>query len=141
MRAEQDARVLAMHRRIADVRAASPAYRPPPELPPAPADGPGTELEGLIDSLGLKKKEGCRNCRKLADAMNRWGVAGCLEHREAILSQLRKAQQKLGWLEAMRAGANAVRAGLVLNPLDPAPGLFDEAIRRAALKAHPADCR
>lgn len=107
--------------------------RPPRAAPPrATPPGPGTELGRLLLSLGLKKESGC-GCGKLRDAMNNWGVEGCREHREAILAQLRKSQERLGWVEKLKAGAMAVKTGLAfkLDWGDPAPGLLDEAVRRA----------
>jgi len=106
------------------------AARPPLTSVP-PADGPGSELKRLLTELGLTGKAGC-GCEAFLLQMNAWGLDGCAQHREAILAQLRVNQARLGWLEALRAAAAAVRSGLVLalNPLDPAPGLLDEALRR-----------
>ncbi len=93
--------------------------------------GPGTELSRLITELGLSAVKGC-GCNAVAAKMNKWGVAGCEEHREEILAELRKNKAHLTWLETLKAGVKSLAAGLVLNPLDPAPGLLDEAIRRAS---------
>jgi hypothetical protein len=61
-------------------------------------------------------------------------VAGCEANRPEILGRLRAAQARLGWPDRLRAAARAVSSGLAfrLNPLDPAPGLLAEALRRAA---------
>lgn len=93
--------------------------------------GVGSEMEKVIGELGWKAT-GCAGCKIMAQKMNRWGVEGCETHREEILGWLRYQQSQAGWLEKMRAGVLAVKTGLVtrLNPLDPAPGLLDESIRR-----------
>jgi hypothetical protein len=89
------------------------------------------ELKKLIAELGLSVVRGCgRNA--LASKMNGWGVEGCRERREEILTALRKNKAHLTWVGTLRAGVKSVAAGLVLNPLDPAPGLLDEATRRAS---------
>jgi len=86
---------------------------------------------GLLGSLGLKPG-GCA-CKSKARMMDEWGVEGTERNREMVVDWLREEQGKRGWLEYFRAAAGAVRGGLVLalNPLDPAPGLLDEALRRA----------
>lgn len=102
----------------------------PPAGQPCQCGGPGTELKALLKSLGLTPLEGCK-CNKRARQMDQWGVAGCREHREEILTWLRKEQKKRNWMEKLVAGVAAVKQGLILNPLDPAAGLLDEAIKRA----------
>ncbi len=108
--------------------------RTPPSRPPL-TGGPGTELKALLTSLGLDSAGGC-GCADRAKKMDVWGVADCEEHREEILAWLRREQAKRGWLEKTKAIALAVTTGLafVLDPLDPAPGLLDEALRRARQK-------
>ncbi len=115
---------------------------PPNQAPSVPlrgrptlTGGPGTELKTLLASLGLDSAGGC-GCADRAKKMDVWGVAGCEEHREEILAWLRREQAKRGWLEKTKAIALAVTTGLafVLDPLDPAPGLLDEVLRRARQK-------
>lgn len=119
-------------------RAAPPAAKSKPEARPAnktkQTGGPGTELKRLIVSLGLTAVQGC-GCDKWAGEMDSWGVAGCEARREEILARLRESQSKLGWVEKTKAAVLAVKTGLAfkLDPLDPAPGLLDEAVRRAGL--------
>jgi hypothetical protein len=99
-------------------------------------EGPGTELKVLLASLGLTAG-GCQ-CDAHAQKMNNWGTEGCKEHKEEILSWLRAEQKKRGWRDFLLAGRNALLTGLVtkVKILDPAPGLLEEAIRRA--EAHEA---
>jgi hypothetical protein len=99
-----------------------------------PAEGPGAELARLIGDLGLSGEQGCE-CAARAAQMNAWGVEGCRERAEEITTWLREQGAKLGWLGKLKAGALAASQGLLLNPLDPAPGLLEEAIRRAERKA------
>lgn len=96
--------------------------------------GPGTELKHLLASIGITEASGC-GCGAKAAEMNRWGVAGCKEHRAEIIAWLREQQQKAGWAATLTAGINAVAAGLWLNPLDLLGSLVDEAIRRASRTA------
>jgi hypothetical protein len=105
--------------------------------PPPLNYGPGTELKKLLADLGLNEQGGC-GCAVRANQMDNWGVDGCREHREEILGWLREQQEKVGWATKLKAGALAVKTGLAfsLNPFDPAPGLLDEAIRRADLSEY-----
>jgi hypothetical protein len=69
--------------------------------------------------------------------MDAWGVAGCRgEHYQEIVDRFRAYASKYGWATKLKAAALAVKTGLAfrLNPLDPAPGIVDEAIRRAEEK-------
>lgn len=107
--------------------------------PPAPADGPGTELRALIASLGLTERPGCR-CKAIAAEMNRAGAAGCRQHRSAFVARLKaNADRWYGWGDWVRAGANALASGLAfrLDWSDPLGGLFDEAVCRAEEKQQP----
>jgi hypothetical protein len=65
--------------------------------------------------------------------MDLWGVDGCRANQEQIVQWMRDGQGRWGWKEKMTAATKAVTTGLAfkLNPLDPYPGLIDEAIRRA----------
>lgn len=98
---------------------------------PQNTDGPGTQLKLLLQSLGFIQGDGC-SCLARMETMDTWGLEGCRTNREAIIAWLRSEQANRGWVEKVKAGALAVKSGLVLrlNPLDPAPGLVDEALRR-----------
>jgi len=65
--------------------------------------------------------------------MDAWGVAGCRQHFDEITGRFREYAKKYDWITKARAAALAVKTGLAfkLNPLDPAPGIVEEAIRRA----------
>ncbi len=96
------------------------------------ASGPGTELSNLLSEFGIKPRTGC-SCNLLIDTMNSLGPEGCKQNKEKLLTLMRENQDKYGWGTYLRAGFNAVRTGWVfkLNPMDPLPQLFDEAIKRA----------
>lgn len=104
-------------------------------VPAPPGRGPGTELKGILAGLGIQPGRQC-DCNARAVQMDRWGVSGCREHREEIIGWLRTNQGRWGWREKVTAAARAVTSGLAfrLNPVDPYPGLVDEAIRRAAVR-------
>src|SRR5262245_64813152 len=51
------------------------------------AGSPGNALRGLIEELGLTKKENCR-CEAMRQQMNNWGVDGCRHHRAEIIDHL-----------------------------------------------------
>jgi predicted GH43/DUF377 family glycosyl hydrolase len=115
----------------------NPDPTPIPAFPPR--GGPGTELTALLTDLGLTPAKHC-GCADRARKMDEWGVSGCTARRNEIETWLRAESAKTGWVVKIKAACTAVRTGLVtaLNPLDPAPGLLDEAIRRAVEKAAPA---
>lgn len=108
------------------------ARTPEEELGP----GPGWEIHEMFRSLGFRM--GSCGCMARAKKMNEWGVKGCRipENREQILRALRNEQKRAGWGDKIKAGVLAVVTGLVavIDPLDPAPGLYDEAVRRAEAK-------
>jgi hypothetical protein len=70
--------------------------------------------------------------------MNEAGIDGCKARRDEFAQRLRDKQHLWGWAEKAAIYARAVSIGLVLNPLDPFPGLVDEAIRRAEAHAETA---
>lgn len=100
-----------------------------------PTKGPGTELMGILAQLGIRSGANC-DCKQKAAQMDTWGVAECRNNRDTIVGWLRDGQTKWGWKDKLLAAKNAVTTGLVFtfNPLDPFPGLVDEAIRRAEQK-------
>lgn len=94
--------------------------------------GPGTELKKILSSLGIEAGPTC-DCRARANEMDEWGVEGCKANRQQIIDWMREGQERWGWKDKWTGAARAVMSGLAfkLNPLDPFPGLVDEAIRRA----------
>lgn len=52
------------------------------------SEGVGTELRKLIEWFPLPKNTSCGPCKRLEQDMNRWGVQGCIERREYIISRL-----------------------------------------------------
>jgi hypothetical protein len=108
--------------------------RPAPQ-PPRPAGGPGTELKALLAELGIVPTRSCE-CNRKAEEMDRLGVGGVRRDRDRIVAWLREAQRKRSWGQQLAAAAKALASGLAwkLDPLDPAPGILEEALRRAGAK-------
>lgn len=106
-----------------------------PYTEPPPPDSVGTEFMLLTQELGLRDKAGC-NCAALRVEMNKLGIDGCKQHRDRLIGELRANAEKYGIGEKAIAAARAVTSGLAarINWIDPLPGLFDEAIRRAQVK-------
>lgn len=100
-----------------------------------PSGGPGTELKRILVALGLTA-DGCQ-CESRASRMDEWGVAGCRQRRAEIEEWLRGEYARRSWGEKVKAAVLAVSSGLAfhLDPFDPAPGLLEEAICRAAAAA------
>lgn len=98
--------------------------------------GPGAEFAGLISQLGLQSVASC-SCASLQREMDRLGVDGCRRERSRLIKSLKENYVKYTAADKMWASYNAVITGLAfkLNPLDPIPSLFDEAVRRAEEKA------
>lgn len=114
----------------ASFRAARANPKPAAPKPPKPAGSVGTRLHDVILSLGIKPKPNC-GCRALMLEMDNLGVKGVAEKREHYADALRKRADKFGVATWIAAGTAAVLSGLAfkINPLDPMPGLLDEAIR------------
>ena len=93
---------------------------------PPPANGPGTELKKILDSLGIQPIASCQCAAKQAE-YNRNGVEWCKANREAILADLKTAYDEASLLTKLRAGAKAVALGMPLT----IEGLLDLAIERA----------
>jgi hypothetical protein len=94
---------------------------------------PGGHAKLILLSLKIQPIAGC-GCDEFAKKMNDWGVSGCRgEHYDEIVARFREYAKKYDWGTKLRAAALAIKSGLAfhLNPLDPAPGIVDEAIRRA----------
>jgi hypothetical protein len=94
--------------------------------------GPGTELAALLESIGIKELPGC-GCKKKMRQMDRWGVDGCKQHFDEIVTWMRDGYEKAGLIAKVRSAAFAAAIGLAfkLEPGNPLPGLVKEAIRRA----------
>jgi hypothetical protein len=112
----------------------SKIYRACPGAPieqrsPATNEGPGTELNKIFDSLGIKPKESCQ-CKTRMAEMNCRGVQGCIDTRDEILGWLREAYDESSLSERAIAGMKAVALGLPLT----LAGLLDLAIARAEEK-------
>ena len=97
--------------------------------------GPGDAMADIIRDFGISEKQGC-SCRSLRQKMNAWGVDGCEQQRDWIVSQLEANAAKWSWLETLQiAASNAV------NPLALSlafrgniyHALLDEAIQRSRL--------
>lgn len=98
-----------------------------------PRRGPGWHLRQILKSVGIEATEAGCGCRSLAARMDRGGVQWCDRNAAEIVARLRENYAKLGWAARLKAAALSVGSGLAfrLDPLDPAPGLLAEAIRRA----------
>lgn len=94
--------------------------------------GVGSQMWKLLSGLRVKHKSSCF-CLQLAKRMNELGPDGCSDRSEELIEEMRKNQGSYGWAEHLTAGVLAVSSGLAfkLNPLDPIPGLLNEAIRLA----------
>lgn len=95
--------------------------------------GVGTHLKLLLMSLGLEESVSC-SCASMRAQMDAWGPAGCRRNQHAILTHLRTEAGKVGWTVSLKTGVKAAVSGLILNPIDPAPGLLNEAVRRAEVE-------
>lgn len=101
--------------------------------PAGPVAGPGTELKLLLDTLGVRPREGCA-CKSRMTQMNQWGVAGCEQNRDEIIRWLKdEAGKTRGW-EKVKAAARAVVHGILLDPLNVEGSLLDYAVHRARKK-------
>ena len=66
----------------------------------APNYGPGTELHQIV---GREAVKGC-NCRWWICQMDKWGVEGCIQHREEIIEALMDGAKGFGkWFEKAAA--------------------------------------
>ena len=93
-------------------------------LTPPPANGPGTELERLLMSMGFAKGASC-GCEFFKAWMNRLGVEGCREKRDIIIAQLRDQANRT----QTSFGKKLIAA--LKTDIWSVADLVDEAIRRA----------
>jgi len=134
-RKDEAAALLASHGHLLQRVAAAPSTSAQERLQAILAGhGVGSQLWKLLGSLGIEHKTTC-TCLSLAERMNALGPSGCREKSAELLEQMRKNQEQYDWTTWLKAGTLAVVTGLAfrLNPLDPLPGLLDEAIRLAEL--------
>ena len=106
-----------------------------PMIVTAPEQGVGSEFKEIVAGLGFQPSPGC-GCNSLMQQMNRAGVAGCRKSFFTFVGQLKDNGSGYGWGSMLQAAFWAAMTGLAfkVNPLDPIPGLFEEAIRRAEVK-------
>jgi hypothetical protein len=99
---------------------------------PTPETGPGTELKKLLAGFGIEPKKTC-DCNSRMSQMNRWGVAGCREHRAEIVGWMREEFAQLGWVERIRVGLAAAGSGQFgpVAAFDPVGAVVDRAIQSA----------
>lgn len=108
----------------------------------------GSQMEEILEVLGFDADEvlplGCGGtCRQWIEKMNRWGVEGCLEHEQEILSRLDEQKKAVKWKNMLGASLAAIgnlRYGFFINPLNPSKSIFDEAIRRAKVEIEERKC-
>ncbi len=117
-------------------RAGLPSVLPKRELQCPPTDGPGTRFKALADAVGYRQFKGCV-CESIRIEMDRMGsekVRANLDRYATAINANFRAQHKTAWgrLKAIaRAAPRALRRGIVVNPLDPIPGLILIACRQA----------
>lgn len=102
-------------------KAPSPAKGParrssPQKVTQAPPSEPvGTHLASLIPDWAKSMKGGC-SCKDWEAKMNRWGVAGCKNRREQIVSHLMSQQEHLAKpLQALPDVLKRVAAGKLVD--------------------------
>jgi hypothetical protein len=125
--------------------------------PPDPSVG--AEFKAITDQIGVKMPPSC-SCLGLMKFMDQMGVEGCVENRDKILDEMRKNLEKWKWkqqlddagepvkddkgnpvlekktrmellIESASIGSRALKAGIIVDPRDPLPGMLELAIQRA----------
>lgn len=104
--------------------------------PPAPAEGPGTELEKILKAAGARSEQCGGVCQEWRDQMNRWGVEGCqlVTGRRAIINRLKEATYKTWVTDQIKIGWSLSKEPWFRYD-DPIGSIVDEAIRRAEANA------
>ncbi len=132
------------------ILANDPAYLPPQEIRPWPLGfGPGTELKGILASVGINPSPTC-SCRTRMRTMDDWGVEGCEEHFDTIVGWLEESAESWGWnsfvtkqaenslslSDKLSIGWKSLTTGLAfkVNWSNPYPDLVRQAIDRAKEK-------
>jgi hypothetical protein len=109
-------------------------HRPPaPTTPHVPETGPGTALKEFFAMVGIAPETGCA-CQSLANRMNALGVDGCRREAANIVADIRERAKAYPTETWLKAAALAVANGVILNPLNPFPGVLALAIRNAEKK-------
>jgi len=101
--------------------------------PPAPAEGPGTELVAIFKAAGASSDQCGGVCQQWIDQINTWGVEGCRKNRQAIINRIKEAAYKTWVTEQIRIGWSISREPW-FRISDPVGCIVDEAIRRAEHK-------
>ncbi len=106
---------------------------------PAPTTGPGTAMQSLWDTLGLKAGE-CKTCSDWRVWMNRLGPEGCWRNFHTIVGRVRDARVGISRRQRLRVWWAAVRTGLAFElawqalrhggPFLPIPALVAYSIRK-----------
>lgn len=94
--------------------------------------GVGTALATIFQSLQISS-DWCYGCTGLANQMNALKIDDCVARRDEFIAQIRERAKNVSYTTWVTAATLAVATGLafVLNPFDPIPGIFDEAVRKA----------
>lgn len=82
---------------------ASSSYSPSGEASEPPPSGPGTELKGLLKTIGITANPGC-SCNAKAAQMDIWGPDECERRLEEIVDWLAQEAKKRN-LPFFRMGA------------------------------------
>lgn len=100
--------------------------------PPAPADGPGTELATIFRAAGASSDLCSGACQEWVDKMNRWGIDGCRAkaNRALIIQRIKTAMFKTWVTDQIKIGWSISREPWFRSE-DPVGCIVDEAIRRA----------
>jgi hypothetical protein len=135
--------------------------QPDQQRPCCRTGGPGTELKRLLSELGIPSW--CEGCKRRAEAMDQGGVEWCRENRATIVGWLQEAETKFATDAAKaargdgqeptakqvgkaktaarwRAGWEAAKRMLWINPASPFDSLVAEAIKRAEAKQAESCC-
>lgn len=86
--------------------------------------GPGSKLKDIFREEKVERP-GCGSCSQFLSQMDHWGVEGCKENRDKILTHLNKAAKDSRWKDWKNLEAKYPTVD----------GLLDEAIRRASVVA------
>lgn len=96
---------------------------------------PGDVLAEILSAAGATEKADC-GCESNAMQMNRWGIDGCIENRDVIISWLKAAAQKTGAIETLKVSTYLMRQPW-FNPLDPYGSIFERVVSQAASRRVP----
>src|SRR5438045_703810 len=73
----------------------APAAAAAAKSSPAPATGPGSELAAIFASMGIEPTGCAGKCSGRQRQMNIWGIDGCRQNRQVIVSWMREAYGEL----------------------------------------------